>query len=126
MHEIENLARFAVLRASEFAGLAILMIMMGTAHDPAASMRFGAAGFLIVSCAMTIAALVYHRKPRIQETEVWIMLAPENRPAPDIARRLIINAMRSQLLEKALWGALAALFLILVSAAIVLTTHGTV
>lgn len=121
MHEIDKLARLSVLRASGFAGLAILMTMMGTAHDPAASMRFGAAGLLILSVVMVIMAQLYHRKRRIQDTEVWIMLAPENRPAPDVARRLIISAMRSHLLEKALWWALVALFLVVVSAVIVLT-----
>ena len=121
MEEIDRLARLSVLRASGFAGLAILMTMMGTAHDPAASMRFGATGLLILSAVMMVMARVYHRRRRIQDSEVWIMLAPENRPAPDIARRLIIEAMRRHLLEKALWWAMAALFLVMVSATIVLT-----
>ena len=82
------------------------MMMMGTLHNPAASLRFGAGSFLLLAIAMAIYALCYHRRRRIEETEVWIMLPVERRPSKEVARTLIVNAMRDQLLEKASWWAM--------------------
>jgi hypothetical protein len=103
VEKITHLARFAVLRASGFTGIAILMVMMGTAHDMALSLRLGAAGFFILSFAMATCARLYHRRRRVEETEVWIMLPEADRPAKSVARTLIVDAMRQQLAQKALW-----------------------
>lgn len=101
--KITRLARFAVLRASGFTGIAILMVMMGTAHDMALSLRLGAAGFFVLSFAMATSARLYPRRRRVEETEVWIMLPEADRPAKPVARALIVDAMRQQLAQKALW-----------------------
>ena len=115
MTEIDRLARLSVLRASGFSGLAILMLMMGTAHDPAASLRYGAGGLVVLSLVMAFRAGRYHRLRRVEETEVWIMLAPGDRPPPRIARAAIVTAMRAQLIEKARWWAMLALCLLALS-----------
>lgn len=120
MTEIDRLARLSVLRASGFAGLAILMLMMGTAHDPAASLRYGAGGLVVLSLVMAVRAARYHRLRRVEETEVWIMLAPEDRPLPRIARAAIIAAMRAQLTEKARWWAMLSLCLLALSEVVTL------
>ncbi len=109
MEEITHLARLSVLRASGFSGIAILMVMMGSAHDPSLSFRFGALGLLVLSAAMALYATAYARRRRVDETEVWIMLRPERRPEKAIALRLIVSAMRDQLIEKAQWWAWLAL-----------------
>lgn len=103
MDKITRLARFAVLRASGFTGIAILMVMMGTAHDMALSLRLGSAGFFVLSFAMATSARLYPRRRRVEETEVWIMLPEADRPAKPVARALIVDAMRQQLAQKALW-----------------------
>ena len=109
MEQITRLAKFSVLRASGFTGIAILMVMMGTAHDVSLSLRFGAGGFFVLSLAMATYARLYHRRGRVEETEVWIMLPEADRPTKPIARTLIVNAMREQLAQKALWWLVAAL-----------------
>lgn len=101
-----------MLRASGFAGIAILMVIMGSLNDPPAAMRYGAACLLILSASLGLYGYNYHRRRRIEETEVWIMLREEERPERSVARRLIITAMREQLLEKSFIAAsLALLFL---------------
>lgn len=120
MDRIAALARFSVLRASGFAGLAIMMGMMGLAGDPAAALRFGAFGLVVLSSAMWLWAVRYPKRRRIEETEVWIMLLPEERPPKNVARPLIINAMRAELIEKARWWALLALAMVALSALITL------
>ncbi|KGF70192.1 hypothetical protein LL06_06545 [Hoeflea sp. BAL378] len=115
MDRINTLARLSVLRAGAFACLAILMMMMGTAHDPALSMKCGAGGMLAISAIMLVVGKNYHKRKRIEDTEVWIMLAKEERPPAGIARPLIINAMRLELLEKSAWSAMGAITLLAVS-----------
>lgn len=120
MEQIEQLARFSVMRASGFAVLAIVLVMMGTLHDPAASMRFGAAGFLLLATGLTLAGTLYPRRRRIDETEVWIMLSPEQRPPKDVARIAITRAMRAELFQKAMWACMCALGLLGVSLILIL------
>ena len=102
MDRITELARLSVLRASGFAGLAIMMVIMGSLGDPPAAFRYGAMCLLMLSAAMGIYGYRYPRRRRIEETEVWIMLGAEERPEKQVARQLIVAAMRDQLLEKSL------------------------
>ncbi|MBU4531183.1 MAG: hypothetical protein KUA43_13555 [Hoeflea sp.] len=118
MDKISRLARLSVLRAGGFACLAILMVMMGTAHNPALAMKCGAGGMLVVSAIMLIVGQNYHKRKRIEDTEVWIMLTEAERPPAGIARRLIINAMRGELLEKSAWSAMTAIAMLAVSVAL--------
>jgi len=112
MDRIRELARLSVLRASAFSMLAISLGMMGMMHDPPFSLRVGAAGMLILAAVLTLVGVSYHRRRRIQDTEVWIMMRPEERPPKAVARVAITRAMRAELLEKALWSAKGALGLL--------------
>src|SRR5690606_11367933 len=103
MDRIRHLARLSVMRACGFSCLAVALVMMGTAFDPSASFRFGAVGMLVLAAALAVVGENYHRRRRIDETEVWIMLPEAERPPKEIARRLIVTAMRAELLEKAFW-----------------------
>ena len=111
LDRIPALARLSVLRACGFAALAIVLTMAGTAHDPFQSFRIGAALTLVLALVLKYRADTYHRKSRIEESEVWIMLAPEERPTKDVARQMITKAMRAELREKALGAAACALLL---------------
>lgn len=112
MDRITELARLSVLRASGFAGIAIMMVIMGSLGDPPAAFRYGAGCLLVLSASMGVYGYRYPRRRRIEETEVWIMLGAEERPEKQVARQLIIVAMRDQLLEKSLiWASVALLFL---------------
>lgn len=120
MDRIDQLARHSVLRASGFAGIAILMVMMGTLHDPPAAFRNGAVCLLILSACMWAYARAYHMRRDIRETEVWIMLHPDDRPSQAVARGLIVAAMRRELAEKATWWAMLALLFLGCSALLTL------
>lgn len=115
MDKISKLARLSVLRAGGFACLAVLMVMMGTAHNPALALKCGSGGMLVISAIMLIAGKNYHKRKRIEDTEVWIMLTEAERPPAGTARRLIINAMRGELLEKSAWSATTAIAMLAVS-----------
>ena len=65
--------------------------------------------------ALQFKAETYHRIKRISESEVWILLGKEGRPSRDLARRLIIPAMRDELREKALYAAVIGGGLLLIS-----------
>ncbi|MDP2119350.1 MAG: hypothetical protein Q8S27_09975 [Hoeflea sp.] len=118
MDKISRLARLSVLRAGGFGCLAILMVMMGTAHNPALSIKCGAGGMLLISAIMLLVGQNYHKRKRIQDTEVWIMLTEAERPPAPVARRLIVTAMRGELLEKSAWSALTAIAMLAISVAL--------
>ena len=118
MDKISRLARLSVLRAGGFGCLANLMVMMGTAHNPALSMKCGAGGMLLISAIMLLVGQNYHKRKRIQDTEVWIMLTEAERPPAGVARRLIVTAMRGELLEKSAWSALTAIAMLAISVAL--------
>lgn len=122
MDKIRKLARLSVMRASGFSSLAILMVMMGSAHDPATSFRLGAGGMLILSLGLWYFGESYHRRcRRVTDTEVWLMLPEPDRPSKETARRLIISAMRAELLQKSGWAAVVALGFIGASGLIMLS-----
>lgn len=119
MSKIRKLARLSVMRASGFSALAILMVMMGTAHDPVTSFKLGAVGMLILSAVLLYRGESYHRHiRRISDTEVWLMLRENERPPKDIARGLIVAAMRAELLQKSGWAVLVALVFLGISSLI--------
>jgi hypothetical protein len=112
MDRIGKLAAHSVLRGTGFAGLAVMLTMAGLLFDPPLALKVGGVGFLAIAVAMDVKAFVYPRKRRIRESEVWIMLADDERPPEQAARLLIVTAMQRELREKALWiaGAAAACF----------------
>lgn len=120
---VQSLAAHSVLRGLGFAALGIGMVVAGMAFDPGAAFRAGAILSLGLAVAMALKAELYPRKRRISESEVWIMLAPEERPSKDQARRLIVPAMQRELRAKAVWVVQAALvFLGLSALALVVPT----
>ncbi|MBA4203425.1 MAG: hypothetical protein C0457_00415 [Polymorphum sp.] len=117
MERITKLARISVTRAWGFCGLAILMVMMGTASHPPYCFTFGALGCGITGLVMAWYGLTYHHRRRVEDTEVWMLLPPEDRPSKAVALPLIATAMRDELLEKAWYSArLCGLFLVLAGA----------
>ncbi len=114
MERIRKLAAHSVLRGAGFAGLAVMLTMTGLLFDPPLALKVGGVGFLSLAVAMDFMASAYPRKRRIRESEVWIMLADDERPSEHTARPLIVAAMQRELREKALWiaGAAAACFAI--------------
>lgn len=113
---IRRLAAVSVLRGLGFCCLAIGLVVAGMAFDPALAFRAGAIMMLGLAIIMKFKADTYHRKRRIDESEVWAMIPPAERPSKDEARRLIVPAMRRELTEKALWAVWMALGCVALSA----------
>jgi hypothetical protein len=115
MERISRLAAYSVLRGFGFAALAIALAMAALLSLPAIGLKVGGLGFLGLAIWMDVKAALYPRKRRIRESEVWIMLGDDERPAEAVARPLIVAAMQRELREKALWAAGTAAFLLTTS-----------
>ena len=85
MEAIENAAIVSVGRASGFAALAIICIVMSLSYEPIVAARAGCILCLI------FAAILFHYAMRApsrpyRQTELWIILAKEDRPPkPDLS-----------------------------------------
>jgi hypothetical protein len=124
MHQIERLASIVVWRGFGFSWLAIAMAMAGLLFDLSLACRIGALLALVVALLFEFRAATYHRIRRITECEVWIMLDEAARPPKEIARRIIVPAMRSELHEKALYSAVMGGLLFALSLALRLMLPG--
>jgi hypothetical protein len=118
MTRIRRLASIVVWRGFGFSWLAIAAAMSGLVFDLSLACRVGAILAIAVALAFEFRAGTYHRIKRITETEVWILLGDEGRPPKELAREMIVPAMRDELHEKALYsavmgGALFAISLVL-------------
>ncbi len=91
------------------------MTMSGLLFDLSLACRMGAFFALALAFALQVRAVTYHRIKRIDETEVWILLDESLRPPKEAARRLIVQAMRVELTEKALYAAVLGAGLFAVS-----------
>lgn len=94
-----------VWRGFGFCWLAIAAAMSGLVFDLSLACRTGALLGMVVAIALQVRAETYHRIRRIDSTEVWILMAKEMRPSKELARRMIVPAMRDELREKAFYSA---------------------
>lgn len=92
MDAIENSAYVSVGRACGFAGLAIFCVIFGLSFDPVLASRTGAG--LCLGLAVVLLAYA-HRAPmrNYKRTELWLILAKEQRPPAAYAQRVIGNAL---------------------------------
>ena len=112
MDAIENAAYVSIGRACGFAGLAIFCVMFGLSFDPAYAAQVG--GML---CLGTAGILVFRgwtaqTRPN-KKTELWIIIAKDDRPPAEIAQRVIGTALREAYLWFAQSAAIIALVLLL-------------
>jgi hypothetical protein len=89
--------------------------MSGLIFDLSLACRVGAILALALALALQLKAETYHRIKYIKESEVWIMLGEDARPSTEMARQLIVPAMRGELREKALYSAVMGSGLFLIS-----------
>jgi len=87
MQKINRLAPMVVWKGFGFFWVAICTAMSGLIFDLALACRVGALLALVVAAAMQYMAETYHRVKRISETEIWILLALEERPSKETARK---------------------------------------
>ena len=104
LDRLDQLAILSVARGVGFASLAVLCVMIAFAGHPAALLKAGGIGALLVTAVLMLKAhgaskLAYRR------TEVWLMLEAHERPPDAYAQRLIASARRKALLRFALAAA---------------------
>ncbi|WP_420405579.1 hypothetical protein [Nisaea sp.] len=88
MEAIENAAIISVGRATGFAALAIVCIVMSLSYEPAIAARAGCILCLLASVVLFQYAVRAPTRP-YRKTELWIILAKEDRPPKSVAQRVI-------------------------------------
>jgi hypothetical protein len=111
LQRIEHTAQISVARACGFAALAIATFMVGLSGDIATSLRAGGILSLVTSVILLLKAWQAARRP-YKHTELWLMLAPQDRPNSAIAQQIIGTVLRETFLYFALHAALAAAMLL--------------
>ncbi len=99
MHsKLEQLAHLSVARGSGFVTLAITTVMVGlSGHMPTA---FKAGGVLaLLTCMVLLLKAAYAHRRRYRDTELWIMLDPDDRPSKATAQRIVGTTLRHMYLR---------------------------
>jgi hypothetical protein len=103
---LNDMAYLSVSRACGFACLAIFCFMIGMAGYPLIALKSGAV-FMMLSAG--VLAIKAQRSPikHYKRTELWVLLAPEERPDPRFAQQVIGLALRDIFFRFAGYFALA-------------------
>ena len=111
LQRIERVAHVSVARACGFGALAILTFMVGLLEDMASSLKAG--GFLSLAMCLVLLLKAWHATGRsYKRTEVWLMLAPQDRPHSAIAQQVISTVLRETFLYFAMHSAFASILLL--------------
>jgi hypothetical protein len=111
LQRIEHAAHVSVARACGFAALAILTFMVGLSGNLSASLKAGGILSLVTSVILLLKAWHASRRP-YKHTELWLMLAPQDRPNSAIAQQIIGTVLRETFLYFALHAAVFAVLLL--------------
>jgi len=114
MNCIETLAETSVARGCGFAGLAIVVLMLGLSWDLALATQVGGVLALLASLVLLVKARSARRRPH-DRTELWIMLEYSERPPSAIAQAVVGRALERWYLFFALHAAMTAASLLAVS-----------
>lgn len=90
---LNDMAYLSVSRASGFAVLAIFCFMIGMAGYPLIALKTGAIGMMLSAAVLALKAQMSPRR-YYKRTELWVLLAPEERPDPRFAQQLIGFTLR--------------------------------
>ena len=96
MDRLDQLATISVARGVAFAGLGIVCMMIGFAGHLPAFLKAGGIGFLLVAAVLILKAGTAE-KTDYKRTELWLMLAENERPPGEVAQRLITTARQAAL-----------------------------
>lgn len=111
LQRIEHVAHVSVSRACGFAALAIFTFMVGLSGDMASSFKAGGILSLMTSAILLLKAWQASGR-HYKHTELWLMLAPQDRPHSAIAQQIIGTVLRETFLYFALHTAFAAALLL--------------
>ena len=101
LQRIERLAHISVARGCGFAGLAILTFMIGLSGNMVVALQTGGILCLVV-CGLLLLKAWLAGQRSYKSTEVWLMLAPQERPGSEIAQHVIGTALCDTCLRFAL------------------------
>ncbi len=101
LDKLDAAAELSVARGCGFASVGIFTMMTGLADQMQVSLKAGGIMGLIMTIILAVRGLSALRTP-YKRTEVWIMLAPADRPGAAIAQQLIGCARRQAYLRNAL------------------------
>jgi hypothetical protein len=111
LQRIERLAHISVARGCGFAGLAILVFMIGLSGNMVVALQTGGILCLAV-CGILLLKAWLSRRRGYKSTEVWLMLSPQERPGSEIAQHVIGTALSETCLRFALLAARLAIGLL--------------
>lgn len=114
MRAIENAAFVSVGRACGFAGLGLFCLVFGLSYDPVLAARTGGVLSLVVMLILAGFAMRAPTRP-YKRTEVWLILAKEDRPTAPTAQQVIGASLRRTYLWFARKAALIAVVLLIFS-----------
>jgi len=118
---LNDMAYLSVSRACGFACLAIFCFMIGMAGYPLVALKSGAVFMMLSAGVLAVKAQRSPIKP-YKHTELWVLLAPEERPDPRFAQQLIGLTLRDVFLRFAGYFAQAGLVCFAVAMAVQLLT----
>jgi hypothetical protein len=118
---LNDMAYLSVSRACGFACLAIFCFMIGMAGYPLVALKSGAVFMMLSAGVLAVKAQRSPIKP-YKHTELWVLLAPEERPDPRFAQQLIGLTLRDVFLRFSGYFALAGLVCFAVAMAVQLLT----
>lgn len=114
MEELRRVAFQCAGRAFGFALLASSVTMVGFSYDLALCVKIGAVLFALIAALFLLFA---QRAPSrdYRNTEVWLWLPPERRPAASHAQWAVTQALREAYLSFARHAGLASAGLVLIA-----------
>lgn len=92
MDKIRETAIFCVGRAVMFATIAVSLVMLSFAFDPATALKAGGTMALTVAAILLWFAQTAHRR-RPNDTETWLLLKDDSRPAGEHGAKLFASVM---------------------------------
>lgn len=117
MDAIENAAFVSVARACGFAGLGVFTLMFGLSFEPALAARTGGALCLMATLFLGFCAYRAPTRP-YKRTELWLILAKDERPPAGIAQKVIGTVLRETYIWFAQRAAIISIVLLVAAAAL--------
>jgi hypothetical protein len=121
MDKLREAATLSIGRAVFFAGFGISMLMLGLSYDYLLAIRCGAILTLGLAALLLWFAQTAHGM-NLEDCEAWLLLADEDRPGSDAARRVFSEIIHETYLFFAMRA--FAIAVILLTASIVLSLAG--
>ena len=121
LERIEIMATHSVARGCGFAMIAIGTTMIGLVYDPVQSLQIGGILSLLTTLVLLGKAINAPRKD-YRDTELWLLLLPNERPAQTIAQSVLSRILRGVYLNFAYYFANGSCVLIVLS--VVLAVFG--